>query len=226
MRNARITRVVEDYVTLIWKAYEWPGGAPSTTDLAAQLAVTPSTVSSTLKKLERDGFIAYEPYGAIELRPAGHDLAVEIIRRHRIVETYLHRELGMSWDEVHVEADSLEHAVSDALLARMDDVLGHPEHDPHGDPIPDAAGRVARDTSHALADVAAGTDVRVTRVSDRSPEILRHLEGVGIGIGTILTVAGVSLEAGAVSVVVVGGVSVQLGLPTAAAVRVAPEPAA
>jgi DtxR family Mn-dependent transcriptional regulator len=108
----------------------------------------------------------------------------------------------------------------------MDDVLGHPEHDPHGDPIPDAAGRVARDTSHALADVAAGTDVRVTRVSDRSPEILRHLEGVGIGIGTILTVAGVSLEAGAVSVVVVGGVSVQLGLPTAAAVRVAPEPAA
>lgn len=221
VHGSQVTRVVEDYVTLIWKAFEWPGGAPSTTDLAAQLGVTPSTVSATLKKLARDGFIDYEPYGAIELTDAGRRVAVEIVRRHRILETYLHEKLGMSWDEVHVEADRLEHAVSDVVLARMDAALGHPSSDPHGDPIPDAVGSVVRDQSVALAESATGTVVRVVRVSDRSPDVLRHLHQLGVVIGAELCIDGVSAAADAVAITVAGA-SVQLSLQTAAAVRVAP----
>lgn len=222
MHSTQVTRVVEDYVTLIWKAYEWPDGAPTTSDLAAQLSVTPSTVSATLKKLDRDGFIVYEPYGSIELTAAGSDVAVSIIRRHRVLETYLHRELGMAWDEVHVESDRLEHAVSEAVLDRMDEALGHPDRDPHGDPIPDADGKISADRSRALTEARPGDAVRVARVSDRSPEILRHLDGVGIGIGVHVLVDEVNLEAGVVGVVIAGE-PVQLGLPAAAAIRVLTE---
>lgn len=126
MPHPAVTRVVEDYVTLIWKAHEWPGGTPTTSDLAAQLGVTPSTVSANLKKLARDGFIDYEPYGSINLTETGQAIAVEIVRRHRILETYLVRELGVAWDQVHDEADRLEHAVSDLVLDRMAEALGHP----------------------------------------------------------------------------------------------------
>ena len=140
MSSPPVTRVVEDYVTLIWKAFEWPGGVPTTTDLAARLGVTPSTVSTTLKKLARDGIIEYEPYGAITLTEAGRSLAIGIVRRHRILETYLARALGVPWDEVQDEADRLEHAVSDALLERMDLALGCPTHDPHGTRSPTRPG--------------------------------------------------------------------------------------
>lgn len=221
MHHAHVTRVVEDYVTRIWKAFEWPDGAPTTTDLATQLGVTPSTVSATLKKLARDGFIVYEPYGTIELTKAGGKIAVGIVRRHRILETYLHERLGMPWDEVHVEADRLEHAVSEAVLARMEDALGHPASDPHGDPIPDIDGNVLPDRSRALADARPGDEVRVTRVSDRSPEILRHLDGLGIAIGTELRVDEVSTAAAAIKVAI-NGLDAQLSLQTAAAIRVDP----
>ncbi len=219
--DPQVTRVVEDYLPLIWKAFEWPGGTPTTTDLASRLGVTASTVSATLKKLARDGFIVYEPYGAIELTEPGRRVAVEIVRRHRILETYLHQQLGLPWDEVHAEADRLEHAVSDTVLARMHEVLGHPSSDPHGDPIPDADGTLAADRSRALTDVAPGTAVRVERVSDRSSELLRYLNGLGIGIGTQLRVEEVSTEAGAIAVTL-AGVPIQLTLRAAGAVRVLP----
>ncbi len=105
MKRSPATRMVEDYVTLIWKAHEWPGGEPSTTDLAAQLGVTPSTVSANLKRLARDGLISYEPYGPIELTDDGRAIAIDIVRRHRIVETYLVEHLELSWDQVHDEAN-------------------------------------------------------------------------------------------------------------------------
>lgn len=231
MPDPQVTRVVEDYLPMIWvvddylpmiwKAFEWPGGTPTTTDLASRLGVTASTVSATLKKLARDGFIVYEPYGAIELTQAGRRVAVEIVRRHRILETYLQQQLGLPWDAVHAEADRLEHAVSDTVLARMHELLGHPSSDPHGDPIPDADGTLAADRSRALTDVQPGTAVRVARVSDRSSEVLRHLDGLGIAIGTELRVDEVNLEAGAVGVTVAGA-AVQLGLQAADAVRVLP----
>src|SRR5699024_7886071 len=162
------------------KAFEWPGGTPTTTELASRLGVTPSTVSATLKTLARDGFIVYEAYGAIELTAAGQRIAVAIVRRHRIVEHYLHQQLGMQWDGVQAEADRLEHAVAEAVLARMHEALGYPSSDPHGDPIPGPDGTLAPDRSEALADVTPGTVVRVSRVSDRSSEVLRYLDACGI----------------------------------------------
>ncbi|WP_053353990.1 metal-dependent transcriptional regulator [Leucobacter musarum] len=222
-----VTRMVEDYLTLVWKAYEWPGGEPSTTDLAEQLGVTPSTVSANLKKLARDGFLAYEPYGRIELTEAGREVAVAIVRRHRLVETYLVQQLGLGWDEVHDEADSLEHAVSDLVLARMDAVLGHPVADPHGDPIPAPDGSVPADDTVSLVDAEAGALASVARVSDRSPELLRHLESRRIVVGAPLRVVSVAPAAGAVEVLLWGGTDgaasggerVELSLVAAAAIR-------
>lgn len=126
--SPEISRVAEDYVTLIWKACEWPddGRRPTTTDLAASLGVTMSTVSANLKRLAREGLIRYEPYGAIELTDQGERIALEVVRRHRLIETFLVEHLGYHWDQVHDEADRLEHAVSDTLIERMDVVLDTP----------------------------------------------------------------------------------------------------
>ncbi|GAA1050364.1 metal-dependent transcriptional regulator [Arthrobacter russicus] len=219
MPRPAVTRMVEDYVTLIWKAYEWPGGQPTTTDLAAQLGVTASTVSANLKKLARDEYIRYEPYGRIELTDTGRSVAVEIVRRHRILETYLHQHLGLAWDQVHAEADQLEHALSDLVLERMDAAIGHPSHDPHGDPIPDADGRIVTAHSGLLADAAPGTEVVVVRVSDRSPDILRYLDERGITIGAVLQVAAVNTAAASIALHSGQG-PIEISLSAAKAVRV------
>lgn len=223
MSPAAVTRLVEDYVTLIWKAYEWPGGQPATTDLAEQLGVTASTVSANLKKLARDGYIDYEPYGPIKLTDEGRAIAVEIVRRHRIVETYLVDQLGLTWDQVHDEADRLEHDVSPLVLGRMDAVLGHPVRDPHGDPIPDADGRLPPiDWSQALSEATPGTEADVVRVSDRSAEVLRYLESRNIAVGSRLRLVEANAAAGAIHVEV-EGTPVELSYPAAAAIRIGPD---
>ncbi len=197
--------MVEDYVKIIWKAQEWPGESVSTTELAGALGVTPSSVSANLKRLARDGFIDYEPYGRIGLTDAGRDIAVLMVRRHRLLETYLYERLGLSWDEVHAEADTLEHAVSDRVLERMDDVLGHPTRDPHGDLIPGADGSVTRTEAVLLARVEPGAGGEVVRISDREPAILRYLEARQITVGTHLRVDAKNLAAGSLSVSRSGG---------------------
>lgn len=221
MPRPSVTRMVEDYVTLIWKAYEWPGGRPATTEMAEQLGVTASTVSANLKKLARDGYIDYEPYGQIVLTDVGRQIAVEIVRRHRIVESYLVKALGLTWDQVHDEADRLEHAVSDLVLERMNAALGSPQRDPHGDPIPDADGHTADFPSRRLQETAPGIEVEVVRVSDRSPELLRYLTDRGIVIGTKLQVRSISSAASAIAVSV-GDESIELALDAADAIRVGP----
>ena len=187
--GADVTRVTEDYLALIWKACEWPddGRRPNTTDLAAALGVTPSTVSASLKRLAREGMIKYRPYGNIELTEEGERIGRAVVRRHRIIETYLVTSLGMPWDQVHDEADRLEHAASEALVDRMDEILGHPAADPHGDPIPRDGEEKQRGVV-LLAHVAAGVEVRVVRVSDSNPDILRFLTDRGVAIGTRLKV--------------------------------------
>ncbi|WP_307218329.1 metal-dependent transcriptional regulator [Microbacterium sp. SORGH_AS_0888] len=220
MSRASVTRMVEDYVTLIWKAYEWPGGEPSTTDLAAQLGVTASTVSANLKKLARDGFLHYEPYGRIELTGEGRQVAVAVVRRHRILETYLVRRLGLTWDQVHEEADRLEHAVSDLVLDRMDAALGHPARDPHGDPIPAADGSVPADDSYPLSEASQGQVVDVVRVSDRSADVLRYLQEREITPGARLRIAEVHTAAGTIRVDTAAS-SVELSTVAASALRVA-----
>lgn len=182
-------RVVEDYVTLIWRASEWPddGLRATTSDLAAALQVTPSTVSATLKKLARDKLINYRPYGDIGLTEDGERIALDVVRRHRLLETYLVEFLGYQWDEVHEEADRLEHAASDRLIERIDAMLGHPTVDPHGDPIPRPGVEVSVPARLLTACREVG-DVRVARVSDSNPAILRFLSDRRIMVGSAIEV--------------------------------------
>jgi DtxR family transcriptional regulator, Mn-dependent transcriptional regulator len=213
-------RMAEDYLTLVWKAYEWPGDRPTTTDLASRLGVTPSTVSANLKKLARDGYLEYEAYGPIRLTPAGERIATRMVRRHRLIETYLVTRLGFGWDEVHDEADRLEHATSDLLLDRMAEALGHPAVDPHGDPIPAADGTVARPDTRPLDEVAAGERVRVARVSDRHPEVLRYLAEKGVTVGAEIEVVHPAAAHGALTIRI-EGTETELTATAADAVRVA-----
>lgn len=219
---AEITRVAEDYLTLIWKANEWPDDnrRPTTGDLAEALGVTLSTVSANLKRLAREQLIDYEPYGTIALTEEGAKVAIEVVRRHRIIETFLVEHLGVPWDEVHDEADRLEHATSDRLIARMDALLGHPATDPHGDPIPRDGFREPVEAT-VLSACAAGELVRVVRASDANPEILRFLTDREIGIGTILQVA-TAMSATGLMTVLRGEDAIELSGPIAMALHVSP----
>ena len=204
MGGRRVSKMVEDYLKIVWKAQEWPGSSVSTSEIAETLAVTPSSVSANLKKLARDGLIDYEPYGSIGLTPAGHEIAVMVVRRHRVLETYLVQRLGLSWHEVHAEADSLEHAVSDFVLDRMDQVLGHPACDPHGDPIPRADGSIEqsvnRNSAGRLSEIDPGVHGCVIRISDHEPAILQYLEARQINIGTHLRLDERNPAVGSVSI--------------------------
>ena len=141
-----LTAVGQDYLKAIWNAQEWsPEGAPqkvSTKMLAEKIGVSASTASESIRKLAEQGLVDHEKYGAVTLTEAGRRAALEMVRRHRLLETFLVNELGYAWDEVHDEAEVLEHAVSDRLVARIDAKLGFPQRDPHGDPIPATDGQV------------------------------------------------------------------------------------
>lgn len=196
--------MVEDYLSIIWKAQEWPGGSVSTNEIAATQDVTPSSVSANLKKLARDGLIEYQPYGRIGLTAAGADVAVAVVRRHRVLETYLVERLGFGWDEVHEQADALEHAVSDLVVDRMHEVLGRPDLDPHGHPIPRADGSIqqslGRVSGGALSDMEPASAGHVARISDHEPAILRYLEERQIAIGSLVRLEERNPAAGSVSV--------------------------
>ncbi|MDO7881395.1 metal-dependent transcriptional regulator [Antiquaquibacter soli] len=191
--------VVEDYVKVIHGYTEWQPQRITTTVLAARLGLANSSVTEMVKKLVAQGLVSHEPYGAIELTPEGTELALRMVRRHRLIETWLVERLGYRWDEVHDEAEVLEHAVSDRLLDALDDELGHPVRDPHGDPIPARDGTVVKPDAHLLADLAAGTPARVARISDRDPAVLRHLEAEGITLDVALEVLQSTGESAVVS---------------------------
>lgn len=144
--------------------------------LAAAMGVTPGTATTMVKALNEAGLVHYEPYTGVRLLPAGERLAGLVIRRHRLVELFLVRVMGMSWDEVHEEAEKLEHVVSERLIERMDEMLGHPEVDPHGDPIPNAEGVVTHRELHSLLTCPLGVPLSVTRVADQDAAFLRFLE--------------------------------------------------
>ena len=175
---------IEDYVKVIYAHTEWQAEHISTGSLAARLGLAASSVTEMVKKLVALGLVQHEPYGAVELTKDGTALALRMVRRHRLIETWLVDEFGYGWDEVHDEAEVLEHAVSDRLLEAIDAQLGHPTRDPHGDPIPSADGRVDQPTAVLLADVGGG---RVARISDRDPALLRHLAAEGIVVDAVVT---------------------------------------
>lgn len=205
-RSDTPTAAMEDYLKVLWTAQEWTETRVTTTWLAQRLGVGAPTVSETVRRLVDRGWADHEPYGAVTLTDAGRVLALRVVRRHRLVETWLVDHLGYGWDEVHAEAEVLEHAVSDRFVERLDAALGHPVRDPHGDPIPTAEGRVVVPTAVLLSDLAAGERGTVVRISDADPAVLRECAAAGVVLDRRVTApAGLSPAA-------------------RAAVRVRPEP--
>ena len=184
---ADLTPVAQDYLKFIWCAREWSSAPVTTKMLAQRLGVGAPTVSETVRRLTVQGLVAHAPYGEITLTDVGRAHAVAMVRRHRLLETYLVRELGYGWDEVHDEAEVLEHAVSELLIDRIDARLGHPARDPHGDPIPTRDGRVPTPPARQLRDLEPGEWV-VARISDADPDLLRYCAAVGLGLDARLTV--------------------------------------
>lgn len=172
--------VTEDYLKLIYAACEWGGDPISVSGLASKLHVAASTASENVRKLTESGFIKHVPYRGIELTDKGLEVALRMVRRHRLLESYLVEKLGFEWDNVHDEAEVLEHAASDALIDAMDRALGFPKRDPHGDPIPAADGSVEHPNGVCIVDMEEGQSGVVARISDESTPLLRHLEKLGI----------------------------------------------
>jgi DtxR family transcriptional regulator, Mn-dependent transcriptional regulator len=168
----------QDYLKAIWKLEQ--SGDMSTTALAVKLGVAPASATAMLKKLAALGLVEHERYRGASLTPAGERMALEVVRHHRLLELYLMEALGLSWDQVHEEAERLEHHLSDELEKRIDRALGFPTRDPHGDPIPTPELRLASDERVCLADLEAGSMTIVRRVPDADPELLRYLATLGL----------------------------------------------
>jgi len=151
--------------------------------VAAALGVAPGTATTMVKTLEKAALVEYEPYSGVRLTSAGETLAGLVLRRHRLVELFLVQVMGMSWADVHDEAEQLEHAVSERLIDRIDEMLGHPTHDPHGDPIPNQDGSITTRHLDSLLTCPLGTPLKVTRITDQDPAFLRFIEGNGLKPG-------------------------------------------
>lgn len=156
----------------------------TSSQLAARLGLAPSSVTEMVKKLTVQGFVEHALYGTIVLTPRGQAEALRMVRRHRLIETWLVSEFGYGWDEVHDEAEVLEHVVSDRMLDAIDVRLGHPSADPHGDPIPAADGSVPTVNGIQAVALAPGECGRVVRISDRDPAVLRRLATQGVAVGS------------------------------------------
>lgn len=215
------TQVAQDYLKAMWSHEERSGGGISVNDLAQRMGVVASTASENVARLVSQGLVTHEPYRKVHFTDEGRALAIGMVRRHRLLETYLHERLGFEWDEVHEEAEILEHAVSERLLAHIDLALGHPSRDPHGDPIPDASGRVDAPRTLALADLDEGERAQVVRLSDEDPQILRDLDELGIVLDARVRLEG-SEEGGGVLVEVDNSGRIRLDSRLALAVGVTP----
>ncbi|MGH3690027.1 MAG: metal-dependent transcriptional regulator [Microbacterium sp.] len=184
----------DDYLKTVYAHTEWQDAPITPSVLAAKLGIAPSSVTEMVKKLAAAGLVSHVPYGAVRLTDAGTTRALAMVRRHRLIETWLVQEFDYGWDEVHDEAEVLEHTISDRLLEGIDARLGRPRFDPHGDAIPDADGRIEREPFVLLADAPAGHTGRVLRVDDRDPELLRALEALGLAVASTVTVTASGVE--------------------------------
>ncbi|WP_284975312.1 metal-dependent transcriptional regulator [Arthrobacter sp. efr-133-TYG-104] len=190
MKTSAPSSSIEDYVKVVYSYTEWQDTPITSSQLALRLGVANSSVSEMVRKLKDQGLVDHQPYSAITLTPQGTRLALSMVRRHRLIETYLVEELGYSWDEVHDEAELLEHAVSDTFIERMSAKLGHPSRDPHGDPIPGPDGSVELPSAMRMIELDHGHTGRITRISDENPDLLRYLAAEGITLDTRVEVVG------------------------------------
>ncbi len=188
--------------------------------LASAVGVTPGTATTMVKTLAESGLLDYEPRGGVRLTPAGRKLALHVVRRHRIIETFLVKVLGLDWSEVHDEAEDLEHVISDRVLEKIDQILNHPERDPHGDPIPTARGTIDTAEHESLATYDAGTDVSVVRVLDQDPEFLQFLARHRLRPGQRVAIQGRDEVAEAMTLRPESGNPVTIGIGKAAKILV------
>ena len=180
---------MQDYLKTIYEIVQ--GGDRATTNaLADQLGVTAASVTGMLKKLAELNLVEYERYQGVMLTKAGQKIALSVVRHHRLIELYLTEAMGFSWDRVHAEADRLEHAISEEFVDKVSELLGNPQRDPHGSPIPSKDGEVAIASHLALSDVAIGRTVQVERVTDENPALLRTIAELGLLPRVMLRVIG------------------------------------
>jgi len=179
---------VGDYLKAVWELAVDSGGAASTKDVAVRLSVSPASVSNMFARLQEMGLVSYERYRGATLTEKGREEALRLVRRHRLIETFLLEHLGYDWQEVHEEAERLEHAVSDGFTERLAELLRHPDHDPHGDLIPSAEGTMEVDDSFTLSRASAGRRLRIAKVRDEDAAMLDYFGDRNLVPGRWLTI--------------------------------------
>lgn len=223
MHPDQLSPVAQDYLKVIWTRTEWGADPMTTGDLAEHFGTSAANVTETLKRLDAQGLVERVPYKPVALTEVGLRCAVAMVRRHRLLETYLVEKLGYGWHEVHDEAERLEHAVSDDFVTRIDEALGHPTADPHGDPIPDAGHRSSHpEDALPLAAVQAAGAYRVLRVSDADPGVLQRARELGVVPGAELEIELGGGPDGTRAVRAPGGAPLEVGAELAAATLVVP----
>jgi len=217
------SQTVENYLKTIFLAQVASGASDALVpmgQIAATLGVVPGTATTMIKTLAESGLVKYEPYFGVRLTPAGERLAVVVVRRHRLIELFLVKVLGMSWAEVHDEAERLEHAVSERLIDRIDEMLGRPAVDPHGDPIPSAEGRL-RPVDHVdLLAAPESVALVVTRVTDQDPSFLRFAEHQHLMPGNQIVIERRDADADSIRLRISGGDTVTIGTRAASKILV------
>ena len=212
-----LTPVAQDYIKVIWSATEWGEPPITTKGLATRFSTSAANVSDTMRRLASQELVTYHPYRPVTLTERGSRLAIAMVRRHRLIETFLAHVLEYGWHEVHDEAERLEHATSQNFLERIDRLLGHPQFDPHGDPIPDPAGTWKPPPDVIRLIEAPAGHYRVVRVSDANPEVLARLGQCGMVPGALLQVTDDRPPA-----ITIKGSPLELGSEDLEAVRVRP----
>ena len=226
MHIGELPQRTQEYLKLLWGISERSGesggqASVSLSELSRRAQQKNSTTSEAIKRLQSRGLVEHEPYSGVRLTELGARLAVTMIRRHRLIETFLVETLGYTWDEIHADADLLEHAATDRFIDRIDELLNFPTRDPHGDPIPSADGRVEDLGVMSLAECTPGLPVIIEQVNDEDPELLRYLAAHGIAPGSKVCVTSPSV-AGLVHVQVLTPIVEEpIGDPVALAIKAA-----
>ncbi len=175
---------VENYIKAIYALYDKEKAWVNTNDLAERMEIKPSSVTDMIKKLEQKGFVTYRKYKGVKLSRKGQELALNVIRKHRLWEVFLSDKLGFNWDEVHDIAEQLEHISSPELVKRLDKFLDYPKYDPHGDPIPDDEGKMKKTSRTLLSEFKTGDKGQLVGVKDSSPSFLKYLESMNLSLGS------------------------------------------
>lgn len=187
--NPSITEAMQDYLKIIYEETAGiPGERATTSAIADRMGIRPASVTGMLQRLAGEGLIDYRKHHGARLTGAGLEAALRVIRHHRLIETFLHKKLGFSWDEVHDEADRLEHFISTAVTQRMADLLGNPRRDPHGDPIPTRHLEVPDRVRKRLVDLSPGDKGTIARLSDHNPVLLQQAAALGVTPSVMLHV--------------------------------------